>query len=141
MKTGYHWGAPQPAWAYSIENAQVPDDLAMYRRFESHDNDELHNRSFSRSYGIGIERLHAGSYSFYDYVQLDSLAKQEVGWLVWINQYRLITSFPQMLREDVYYDYSNGYAIRGWPLMRHFDKLAMEITQHGLLHRWETEVL
>lgn len=46
-----------------------------------------------------------------------------------------------MLREDVYYDYSNGYAIRGWPLMEYFDKIAMEVTAHGLLNRWETEVL
>lgn len=78
VQTGYHWGAPQPAWAYSIRHAQVPDDLAMYRRFESHSNEELHNRSFSRTYGIAIERLHAGSYSFNDYVQMDALSKQDV---------------------------------------------------------------
>lgn len=49
-------------------------------------------------------------------------------------------SFLQMLKEDVYYDYSNGYAVRGWPLMEHFDEVAMQVTQHGLLNRWETEV-
>lgn len=75
---GYHWGAPQPAWAYSIRHAEVHDDRAMYDRFESQSNDRLHNLSFSRTYGIGLERLHAGSYSFGDYVRMDSLVKEEV---------------------------------------------------------------
>lgn len=78
VRTGYKWGAPQPAWAYSIRLAQAADDLAMFQRFEAHPDEILRNKSFSRNYGIGIERLHAGSYSFGDYVQMDSLQKQDV---------------------------------------------------------------
>lgn len=45
-----------------------------------------------------------------------------------------------MLLDDVYFDYSLGYAIRGWPLMEYFDQVVMQVTQHGLLHSWETKV-
>lgn len=45
-----------------------------------------------------------------------------------------------MLKEDLYFEYTNGYAIRGWPLMGHFDKIIMEIIQHGIFHHWESQV-
>lgn len=120
---GYHWGAPQPAWAYSIMHAQVHDDRAMYVRFDAIPNEKLRNLSFTRNYAIGLERLHAGSFTFYDYVQLDSLAHQS------------------MLKEDVYFEFTRGYSIRGWPLMDHFDEAAGQILQHGLLHAWETSII
>lgn len=73
-----HWGAPHPVWAMSLEHAQVPHLQALFQRFETHDDRYLHNRSMAGGYGVAIERLHAGSYSFGDYVQLDSLQEQDV---------------------------------------------------------------
>lgn len=46
----------------------------------------------------------------------------------------------QVLREDLYFEYTMAYAIRGWPLMEYFNRVAMAITEHGLLHHWESEV-
>lgn len=45
-----------------------------------------------------------------------------------------------MLLEDLYYEYTYGYARRGWPLMAKMDKLIMEVIQHGIFHHWEFEV-
>lgn len=45
------------------------------------------------------------------------------------------------MKEDIAYDFTNAYTIRGWPLMRNFEKFAMEIVQHGLYHCWETQVI
>lgn len=46
----------------------------------------------------------------------------------------------QMLKEDLYFEYTNGYAIRGWPLMGYFDKIILEVIQHGIFHHWESQV-
>lgn len=73
-----HWGAPHPVWAMSLEHAQVPYIQALFQRFEAHDDATLHNRSMTRGFGVAIERLHAGSFSFGDYVKIDSLQRQDV---------------------------------------------------------------
>lgn len=80
--TGFKWGAPQPAWTYSIRLAQAADDMAMLQRFEVQPVEFLRNKSSSRNFGIAIERLHAGGFTFGDYVQMDSLQKQNVGKLL-----------------------------------------------------------
>lgn len=79
VRAGFHWAGPQIAWALSLATAQVSDDRAMYARFETiPDVERLHNMSLTRRYGIGIERLHANSYSFGEYVRMDSLDYQDV---------------------------------------------------------------
>lgn len=78
VKTGFKWGAPQPAWVLSLTHATVPDDLAMARRFDMQPGNVLRNKSFQTDYGIAVERLHAGSYSFGNYVQIDALENQDV---------------------------------------------------------------
>lgn len=45
-----------------------------------------------------------------------------------------------MLLEDIYYDFTNGQTIRGWPLVTHFNKLVLEVAQSGLLNKWEYDV-
>lgn len=45
-----------------------------------------------------------------------------------------------MLKEDLYFEYTNGYAIRGWPLMGYFDKIILEVIQHGIFNYWESQV-
>lgn len=62
----------------SLIQAQVPDDLSLLNQFEVQTEDYLRNASFNRNYGIAIERLHAGSYSFGHYVQIDALQQQDV---------------------------------------------------------------
>lgn len=78
VNTGFKWGAPQPAWVLSLTQATVPDDLAMAQRFDLQPSNILRNKSFQKDYGIAVERLHAGSYSFGNYVQIDALEKQDV---------------------------------------------------------------
>lgn len=108
----------------SLYNAQVSDDRALVARFEIiPDSDRLHNLSKTRRYGIGLERLHADNYAFGDYVQMDSLAFQDV------------------MHEDLYFEYTMLYAQRGWPLMEQFNAMVMAITEHGLLHHWESEIV
>lgn len=45
-----------------------------------------------------------------------------------------------MLKEDIFYEYTSSYAIRGWPLLNHFNKITMEVMQHGLYDHWESQV-
>lgn len=79
VQSGNHWAGPQIAWALSLAGAQVSDDRAMYARFEIiPDVEKMHNLSFGRRYGIGIERLHANGYSYGEYVRMDTLAHQDV---------------------------------------------------------------
>lgn len=124
VRAGFQWAAPEIAWVFSLIKAQVSDDRALVARFEIiPDSDRLHNLSKTRRYGIGLERLHADNYAFGDYVQMDSLEFQDV------------------MREDLYFEYTMLYAQRGWPLMEQFNAMVMAITEHGLLHHWESEIV
>lgn len=77
VETGFKWGAPQPAWVLSLTQATVPDYLIMSQRFDMQDDAVLRNNSLRPDYGIAVERLHAGSYSFGSYVQIDALHQQD----------------------------------------------------------------
>lgn len=47
----------------------------------------------------------------------------------------------QILTEYLYYDYTLGNSIRGWPLMEHFNKFVLEVVQHGLFDKWERVIV
>lgn len=76
--TGFHWGVPNYAWVFTLENAQVPHIKGIFHRFEIYPEEVMHNRTMAGSFGVAIERLHAGSYSFMSYVRMDTLEHQDV---------------------------------------------------------------
>lgn len=47
----------------------------------------------------------------------------------------------QILKEYLYYDYTLGNSIRGWPLMEHFNNFVLEVVQHGLFDKWERVIV
>lgn len=78
MERGISWGAPQPAWVMTIKFSQTSDSKHMFNHFEIQNDEYMRNMSFSGMYGMGIERLHSGSYSFNDYIRHDALQYLDV---------------------------------------------------------------
>lgn len=75
---GYHWGAPQAVWVLSLLTTPLDDDMALANTFELRSEAYLRNASFSRTYGIPIERLHARSFTFGSHVRMDTIKHREV---------------------------------------------------------------
>lgn len=67
------WGATQPAWAMTLKTPNEMDRKKMIKLFEIRSAIFLRNASFSRNYGLGIEKLHSGNYAFNDYIKADAL--------------------------------------------------------------------
>lgn len=45
-----------------------------------------------------------------------------------------------MLKDDLFFDWTRGFAIRGWPLMASFNNFIMSCIESGIFFHWENEV-
>ncbi|XP_055915011.1 uncharacterized protein LOC129948159 isoform X1 [Eupeodes corollae] len=118
-KTDWQWASPSGAWIFSIAFSDIPHEKIMTEKFVEMSYEQLRDASYTGNYGIGLERLHGGIYSFGNYIKDGNLDK-------------LI-----MTKDDLYYDYSRGFAIRGWPLMDTFNTHILWCLEHGLYNYWE----
>ncbi|XP_055842665.1 uncharacterized protein LOC129909618 [Episyrphus balteatus] len=112
--TDWKWGAPSRAWIYTILYSNIPHEKTMREKFVDASHEELRDASYKGDFGIGLERLHGGIYSFGDFVRDGNLD-------------HLI-----MTKDDLYYDFSRGFSIKGWPMMHSFNTHILWCLEHGL---------
>ncbi|XP_039948055.1 uncharacterized protein LOC120766544 isoform X1 [Bactrocera tryoni] len=118
-KTDWTWSAPSIVWIQTIDSSNIEKEQIMSEKFEVRDYDFLYNASFRSDYGLGIERLMSGSFSFGDYVTAPALETKIVS------------------KDDLYFDWTRAVSIRGWPLMPLFDKHIRACVETGLFVHWE----
>uniref|UniRef100_A0A1A9UEZ6 Ionotropic glutamate receptor C-terminal domain-containing protein n=1 Tax=Glossina austeni TaxID=7395 RepID=A0A1A9UEZ6_GLOAU len=63
-KTNWKWTAPSMEWIINIEHSDLVKDQILTQKFEMNDLDFLYNASFRDDYGLGIEGLFSGSFTF-----------------------------------------------------------------------------
>ncbi|XP_001661286.2 uncharacterized protein LOC5574238 [Aedes aegypti] len=123
-QTPYRWAAPADAWIFALLGAENRDIQIVVDRFDAvPDEDELHRRSLAGDYGIGIELLNGGSYTFGSYVSEDNVRSFDI------------------LKEVLYFAYTTVYAQRGWPMMEYFNKFLLEAIQFGFIIYWEKRTI
>lgn len=72
----------------------------MVRKFDmTPDEEQLYRRSLGGTYGLGVELLNGGNFAFGSFIREDNVRTFEI------------------LKQELYYTYTIGYAQRGWPLM------------------------
>ncbi|XP_039442687.1 uncharacterized protein LOC120423077 [Culex pipiens pallens] len=120
VQTPYRWGAPAIAWVLSLFGADSHDIQTVVRKFDmTPDEEQLYRRSLSGTYGLGVELLNGGNFAFGSFIREDNVRTFEI------------------LKQELYYTYTIGYAQRGWPLMEYYNKFNLESIQHGFLIYWE----
>lgn len=65
IRKEFSWGAPTTLWVDQIENTTDPDLQKLMKKFEVHPVDTLKKLIFSDSYGVIVEKLDCGYFSFY----------------------------------------------------------------------------
>lgn len=66
--TGWKWAAPSIIWVHTVENSDLEMEQRLAKQFEVRDYQFLYNATFWDNYGLGVERIYSGSFSFGDYV-------------------------------------------------------------------------
>ncbi|XP_037943522.1 uncharacterized protein LOC119676355 [Teleopsis dalmanni] len=117
----WKWAAPAVIWVKTIENSDLVKEQVLTKNFETRNYDFLYNASFRNDYGIGIERLMSGSFSFSDFLTTAALDNKIV------------------LKDDLYFDWTRAISIRGWPLMPLFNEHILICIETGLFIHWEKE--
>ncbi|XP_055908394.1 uncharacterized protein LOC129943156 [Eupeodes corollae] len=121
--TTWKWGAPAPAWVLTILDSDIPYEQIMAKKFEVRNYGELKNATFSGSYGFGVERLHGGEFTYGDYIEEGALN-------------RMI-----LTKDDLFFDWTRAFAVRGWPLMDEFNTHILWCFEHGLYKNWERKYI
>ncbi|CAD6994175.1 unnamed protein product [Ceratitis capitata] len=121
-KTDWAWSAPAIVWRQTIEGSNIEKEQIMAKKFVVHDYDFLYNASFRMDYGVGIERLMSGSFTFGSFISAPALETKIVP------------------KDDLYFDWTRAVSIRGWPLMPLFDKHIRACIESGLFVHWERQV-
>lgn len=75
----WKWAAPSIIWVHTVEQSDVLTDQILAINFEVRDYDYMHNASFWPNYGLGIERMGSGAFSFGNYVTLEAMENRIVG--------------------------------------------------------------
>ncbi|XP_055847718.1 uncharacterized protein LOC129913189 [Episyrphus balteatus] len=119
--TTWKWGAPAPAWVMTIWDSDIPYEWIMARKFEIRNYGDLKNATYNGEYGLGVERLHGGGFTFGDYIVEGAL-------------YQMI-----LTKNDLFFDWTRAFAIRGWPFMDDFNTHILWCFEHGLYKYWEAK--
>lgn len=75
---GYKWGAPHEVWIFPIQDATDHNLQDMVKKFEVHNIDYLITKMQSDSYGVILEKLNCGYYSFYNFVTPETIKHRDV---------------------------------------------------------------
>lgn len=140
-KSGWTWSAPSIIWIQSIDSSNIEKEQVMSEKFEVRDYDFLYNASFRSDYGLGIERLMCGSFTFGDYITAPALETKIVNFFELLSRkiYQSLHIF-KVSKDDLYFDWTRAVSIRGWPLMPLFDKHIRAFIESGLYVHWERRV-
>ncbi|XP_037899377.1 uncharacterized protein LOC119643940, partial [Glossina fuscipes] len=98
-KTNWKWTAPSMEWIINVEDSDLVKDQILAQKFEVNDPDFLYNISFRDDYGLGIEGLFSGSFTFGKYITAPAL------------EGKIVT------KDALYTAWTVAAGIRGWPLM------------------------
>nr|QKN21513.1 ionotropic receptor [Zeugodacus tau] len=120
-KTDWTWSAPSIVWTQTIDSSHIEKEQIMSEKFVVHDYDFLYNASFRPDYGLGIERLMSGSFTFGDFITAPALETKIIS------------------KDDLYFDWTRAVSIRGWPLMPLFDEHISACIETGLFVHWERQ--
>lgn len=74
----WKWAAPSIIWVHTVEQSDVLTDQILAENFEVRDYDYMYNASFWPNYGLGIERMGSGAFSFGNYVTLEAMENRIV---------------------------------------------------------------
>uniref|UniRef100_A0A1A9ZBL1 Uncharacterized protein n=1 Tax=Glossina pallidipes TaxID=7398 RepID=A0A1A9ZBL1_GLOPL len=80
-KTNWKWTAPSMEWIINIEQSDLVKDQILTQKFEMNDLDFLYNASFRDDYGLGIEGLFSGSFTFGKYITAPALEGKIVSYI------------------------------------------------------------
>lgn len=116
------WGGTQDAWTFSVLLATQPDIVKVVQLFSAKTDEALHARTRTADFGFGLERLPYGSFAIGEYI--DEAAME---WL-------------QLMRENIYYEYTLAYTVRMWPLRDELDAWIARVVQSGMQSMWEWQV-
>ncbi|XP_037899376.1 uncharacterized protein LOC119643939, partial [Glossina fuscipes] len=130
-KTNWKWTAPSMEWIINVEDSDLVKDQILAQKFEINDPDFLYNISFRDDYGLGIEGLFSGSFTFGKYITAPALEGKIVSyinailylpsWTGLSSPIRFINKralLRQMVTKDALYTaWTVAAGIRGWPLM------------------------
>lgn len=72
-ETTWKWTAPAESWVLTISESSIEYEQVMGQKFEIKGYEEIVNSTRTHNYGIGIERLNGGGYSFGDYIRDGSI--------------------------------------------------------------------
>ncbi|ALC47513.1 Ir92a [Drosophila busckii] len=118
-QTQWKWAAPSIIWVHTVENSDLVSEQMIAQSFEVRDYSYMYNSSFAPNYGLGIERLTSGAFTFGNYVTHDALENRIV------------------LHDDLYFDWTRAVSIRGWPLMPLLNRHIRQCQESGLYVHWE----
>lgn len=138
----WKWAAPSIIWVHTVEQSDVTTDQILADNFEVRDYNFMYNASYWPNYGLGIERMGSGAFSFGNYVTLDAMENRIVA-ASFSSCNCLFISVPQLsqvMRDDLYYDWTRAVSIRGWTLMGHLNRHIRTCQETGLYMHWELEV-
>lgn len=68
-------------WIINIEHSDLVKDQILTQKFEMNDLDFLYNASFRDDYGLGIEGLFSGSFTFGKYITAPALEGKIVSYI------------------------------------------------------------
>uniref|UniRef100_A0A1B0B8M5 Ionotropic glutamate receptor C-terminal domain-containing protein n=1 Tax=Glossina palpalis gambiensis TaxID=67801 RepID=A0A1B0B8M5_9MUSC len=120
-KTNWKWTAPSMEWIINVEDSDLVKDQILAQKFEVNDPDFLYNISFRDDYGLGIEGLFSGSFTFGKYITAPAL------------EGKIVT------KDALYTAWTVAAGIRGWPLMPLLNRHISHCFETGLYTHWEKE--
>lgn len=76
--TGWKWAAPSIIWIHTVENSDIALEKRLAKNFEVRDYDFMYKSTFWDNYGLGLERVYSGSFTFGEYITKPVLEKKVV---------------------------------------------------------------
>lgn len=72
-QTEWKWTAPADSWVLTISGSSIPYEQRMSEKFVIMDYEGIVKSTKTLDYGIGIERLNGGGFSFGEYIRNGSM--------------------------------------------------------------------
>lgn len=113
------WGGTQDAWTFSVRLATQPDIQKVVRMFSAKSDEALHARTRTGDFGFALERLAYGSFAIGEYIDVAAMDRL------------------QLMRENIYYEYTLAYTVHMWPLRDVLDAWIGSVVQSGVQSMWE----
>jgi hypothetical protein len=118
----YNWGNPSEAWVQSNRGTDLEEDEILVEKFRLiNDTGLIYQKSLAGNFGIAVEELHNGEFSFGEYVQRDNLQKMH------------------LMKEPIFESFIVSFARRSWPMLEKYNDFIRQATQVGLLDFWQMQ--